>query len=185
VAIALAVVPACSEASKVAARDASAVTTSAKKKITINPATGRPRTHFKVTFTAPQGTTASISGSLRQYELSASTRAHTGCVSTGFESVGARRGGQRVSVKLIPQGSGAWCTGTFHGKIIETFRPVCGPAKACPQFIGVIRTIGGFTLRVKAAGGSSSAGAGTGTIPTPAQPVPCVPVKSSAPATCG
>ena len=115
----------------------------------MRPSTGRPTTSFVVSFTAPQGSRIA-GGTTRRYQVSANSSPHHGCVSTASQSVLAPRDGARVSAKLAPAGGRSWCTGTFHGKIIETFQPVCPPLRLCPAFIGVIRTIGTFTFHVKA-----------------------------------
>ena len=121
----------------------------ARKRITVKPSTGQARTHFVIGFTAPQKTTGEI-GTLRQYEISAGGPARHGCQSFVYATVGAKRDGARVSTELIPTGSSPWCAGTFHGRIVETMRPVCDPAKACPEFIAIVRTIGKFSFHVKA-----------------------------------
>ncbi len=139
----------------------------AKNRITMKPGTGTARTHFVIGFTAPQKTTGET-GTLRRYEISARGPARHGCQSFAYKAIGAKRNSERVSAKLIPTGNSSWCAGTFHGKIVETMRPVCGPAKACPQFIAVLRTIGKFTFHVKASGSNN------GPIVTPGPPLPPV-----------
>jgi hypothetical protein len=157
VVVAIAALPACSEGSKVTSSPASKVQAAAKgqaasgvqaapkPRITVKPTTGHPRTRFVVSFTAPLGGRA---GGYVRYVVSARTGARRGCMSSAFASVSARRSGARVGAKLVLRG-GSWCVGTYRGKIIETFEPPCPPGKLCPAFIGVIRTIGTFTFRVK------------------------------------
>jgi hypothetical protein len=163
---------ACLVVAGIAALPASAV---AKNRITMKPSMGGARTHFAIGFTAPQKTTGQI-GTLRRYEINARGPARHGCQSFAFTTLGAKRNGARVSAKLIPTGSSSWCAGTFHGRIVETMRPVCGPAKACPQYIAVVRTIGKFTFHVKASGTNN------GPIVAPSPPLPpvqppCEPLK--------
>jgi hypothetical protein len=181
--VGIAALPACSEASKVTtSRDARAQAVP-KPRITMKPSTGRLRTHFVVSFTAPDRT-GKLGGSVRRYQVSARTTAHHRCVWTAFASVSARRIGERISAGLVPQGGGSWCAGTFHGRIIETLQPPCPPLELCPAFIGVIRTVGTFTFRVKADAGGSAPSRG------PA-PSPCIPARYTARsparpgATCG
>jgi hypothetical protein len=180
IAVAIAALPACSEASKVATSGASKAARTGKPAITSKPATGRAHTRFVVSFRAPQRTTGGVPGTLRRYLVSASTRPRRGCVSTAFAGVGSPRNGARVSAKLVPGGARSWCAGAYHGKVIETVTPVCAPGKLCPAFIGVIRTIGTFTFRVRGAGGSPAPGAGTNPPPTP-----CIPAVAGARETCG
>ena len=146
----------------------------AKSRITMKPSTGTARTHFAIGFIAPQRTTGQI-GTLRRYEISARGPARHGCQSYGYASVGAKRNGARVSAKLVPTGTSSWCAGTFHGRIVETMRPVCGPAKACPQFIAIVRTIGTFTFHVKASGSNNGPIVNPGPPLPPVQP-PCEPL---------
>ena len=147
----------------------------AKNRITMKPSAGGARTHFVIGFTAPQKTTGQI-GTLRRYEINARGPARHGCQSFAFATVGAKRNGARVSAKLIPTGNSSWCAGTFHGRIVETMRPVCGPAKACPQYIAVVRTIGKFTFHVKASGTNNGPIVAPGPPLPPVQP-PCEPLK--------
>jgi hypothetical protein len=147
VAAGIAALPACSEASKVTRSRASGAQTAPRPRITVTPGTGRSRTHFVVSFTAPLGS-GKVGGYVR-YVVSARTTARHGCVSSGFADVSAPRSGARVSARLLVR-SGVWCAGTYRGKIIETLQPPCPPGKLCPAFIGVIRTIGTFTFRVNA-----------------------------------
>jgi hypothetical protein len=140
----------------------------ARNRITMKPSAGSGRTHFVIGFTAPQKTTGA-SGMLLRYEISARGPARHGCQSFAYATVGARRNGARVSAKLIPTGASSWCAGTFHGRIVETMRPVRGPAKACPQYIAIVRTLGKFTFHVKASGSNDGPiVAGSAVIPDPA-----------------
>jgi hypothetical protein len=188
VVVGIAALPARSEALKlgtsgfspVAPAAPSPVATAAQGKITMKPSAGLAHTHFVVGFTAQQRTSGGVAGTLRRYEVTASTGARVGCQSSAFASVGARRNGEHVTAKLIPRSGGSWCAGSFHGKIIETFQPVCGPGKVCPLFIAVIRTIGTFRFRVKASAGSSTPAVGTSPRPTA-----CVPLTDLARDTCG
>ena len=165
----IAVLPACSAASKAgssSARGTSRSTTSqtgstqstpspgppgstigAKSaRIKVSPASGHRHTRFAVKFTAPEKT-GTVSGATRRYQVGAATPQKQGCVATANKSVGASRAGARVSTTLAAVG-GHWCTGTYKGKIIETVMPKCGIGKVCPAYIGILRTIGTFKFRV-------------------------------------
>lgn len=165
VALGIAALPACSAASKAGSSSTASTapqtsstqsttsptapgsTISAKKaRIKVNPGSGHRRTHFAVTFTAPDRT-GTVSGTLRRYQVGAATSQKQGCVATANKSVGASRAGARVSTTLTPVG-GRWCTGTYKGKIVETVMPRCEPGKACPAFIGILHVVGTFKFRV-------------------------------------
>ena len=115
-------------------------------RIRVTPASGHRRTHFTVTFTAPEKT-GTVSGATRRYQVGAATSQSQACVATANGSVGASRAGARVSTTLTPI-AGRWCTGTYKGKIVETVTPRCAAGKVCPAFIGILRTIGTFKFRV-------------------------------------
>ena len=115
-------------------------------RIKVNPGSGHRRTHFSVTFTAPERT-GTISGTTRRYQVGAATPQKQGCVATANKSVGASHAGARVSTTLTPVG-GRWCTGTYKGKIVETAMPRCEPGKVCPAFIGILHVVGTFKFRV-------------------------------------
>jgi hypothetical protein len=177
--VGIAALPACSEASKVTTSTTSNVQAAPQPRITMKPSAGDSRTRFVVTFTAPLRT-IKAGGNVR-YVVSARTTVQHGCVSSAFASVSAPRNGARVSAKLAPLG-GFWCAGTYHGKVIEAFQPVCAPGKFCPALIIVPRTIGTFTFRVKAGPGAPAPSTGSIAVPGP---TPCVPLTSVANATCG
>jgi hypothetical protein len=169
VVLGIAALPACSAASKAgsttsqntagsnSSQTSSAPSTSApappdgpisakSARIKVNPAVGHTRTHFVVTFTAPDRT-GPVSGATRRYQVGAVTPQKQGCVATADKSVGASRAGARVSTTLTPAG-GRWCTGTYKGKIVETITPRCELGKVCPAFIGILRVVGTFRFRV-------------------------------------
>lgn len=155
-------------AAGIAALLAASASSAARSRITMKPSTGRAHTHFVISFTAPQRTTGGI-GMLRSYEISAQGPTRHGCQSSAFATVGAKRNGARVSAKLIPTGRSPWCAGAFHGRIVETTRPLCGPpARLCPLYLAVVRTIGKFTFHVRASGSNN------GPIVAPRPPLPPV-----------
>ena len=98
-----------------------------------------------VVFTAPQKS-GTFNGATRRYQVSADTGQRQGCVGEAAKTVGASRAGARVTTTLAPTG-GAWCTGTYRGRIIETIAPRCAPGKACPAVLGV-RDVGTYRFRV-------------------------------------
>ena len=156
VVLGIAALPACSAASKVGSTNSQTSSTQStanpappgtkNARIRVSPTSGHRGTHFVVAFTAPQQT-GLVSGSLRRYQIGASTSQQQGCVASAGKAVGASRAGARVSTTLTPVG-GHWCTGTYRGRIIETMTPRCEPGKLCPAFVGVLRVIGTFKFRV-------------------------------------
>ncbi len=46
-------------------------------------------------------------------------------------------------------GARTWCTGTFHGSIVQTERVLCGPPVLCPMLEIRPQTIATFTFKVK------------------------------------
>jgi hypothetical protein len=115
-------------------------------RIKVSPGVGHGRSHFVVTFTAPDRT-GTVSGATRRYQVGGDTPQKQACVATANKSVGASRAGARVSTTLTPVG-GRWCTGTYKGKIVETITPRCELGKVCPAFIGILRVVGTFRFLV-------------------------------------
>jgi hypothetical protein len=165
VVLGIAALPACSAASKAGSSDSGSTspqtnstrsttsptapgsTINAKSaRIRVNPGSGHRRTHFSVTFTAPDRT-GTISGATRRYQVGAATPQKHGCVATANKSVGALHAGARVGTTLTPVG-GRWCTGIYKGRIVETTMPRCEPGKLCPAFIGILRVVATFKFRV-------------------------------------
>jgi len=116
-------------------------------RITVAPSSGNGRSHFAVSFRAPQQTGAS--GSLvRHYRVSASGGSGRRCESNASVFVPETRRGQHVRVVLAPPGPfHTWCAGKFAGVLQEVSQPVCPEGKLCPLFIA-IETVGRFSFRV-------------------------------------
>jgi hypothetical protein len=166
VVLGIAVLPACSAASKAGSTTQSQstpssqtgptqstgdsgstkVTSNRSARIRVRPGSGHRQTRFQVTFTAPERT-GTVSGATRRYEVGANTPQTQGCVASATKFVGATHAGARVSTMLTPVG-GHWCTGTYKGRILETVTPPCAPGKLCPAFIEIAHVVGTFRFRV-------------------------------------
>ena len=114
--------------------------------VTVRPATGSPRSHFRVAFRAPASTGPSGS-TVRGYEVSATGPSGSGCAAYASTAVNSARAGERVHVTLSPTASSGWCEGTFTGRVDETITPACGFRELCPDYVAAM-TIGRFTFSV-------------------------------------
>ena len=115
-------------------------------RVTVRPASGSPRTHFRIGFRAPASTGPSGS-TVRGYEVSATGPSGTGCASYASTAVDSARAGEKVHVTLSPTASSGWCEGTFTGRVDETVTPACGFRQLCPDYVAAM-TIGRFTFSV-------------------------------------
>ena len=129
---------------------AQALTAAKPTRISVSPASGGPSTTFRLHFTAPDRTGRS-GGLDRRDELTVSGPANRkGCLALASATLGSSRAGARVRATLAPHHlGGQWCTGAFRGRIEEIGRPVCQPARACPEFIVLIRKVGAFKFTVR------------------------------------
>ncbi|HEX3976898.1 MAG TPA: hypothetical protein VHW96_11570 [Solirubrobacteraceae bacterium] len=119
----------------------------------VTPGTGGPRTAFTLSFRSPAQT--GQVGSMRRAEtVEVHGTHHSGCVWSGQMAVPTAVSQQLVRVTLTPGkmgGAGArtWCTGTFHGSIVQTEHFMCGPPDLCPLLEIRPQTIANFTFKVK------------------------------------
>jgi hypothetical protein len=131
---------------------AGAVTAAAARttRVVVRPRTGGPHTRFRFSFRMPDST--GISGEFNSVDtLSVGNPKHSGCVSGGDTILPRSRAGTMVRVTLNPARlGGSWCTGTFHGEIVESRRIICspGPVAVCPELTVVPRVIARFRFRV-------------------------------------
>ena len=123
--------------------------TSAGTAISVKPRSGAPKTHFLITFRAPDATGA-VGSQRRSYSVSAALRKpFYGCVSSITVTAAPAAKGARVRVKLDPSTQGGkWCHGRFGGKVTELSRPVCPPGQVCPALIALLKTVGTFSFRI-------------------------------------
>jgi hypothetical protein len=116
----------------------------------VRPSIGGPRSAFTVTLRIP-AQTGTIGQVHRSDLLTASGPRRTGCVSSVQTVLPAAPAGSMVRVRLAPRRGRHWCTGTFHGVIIESQSITCagGPTAACPMVMIRPQTIARFRFRVR------------------------------------
>jgi hypothetical protein len=135
----------------VAACSAGVAAAASGPNVRVRPKIGGRRTHFVVSFPAPQAS-GIVAGSYRTYEIHASTTHRRGCIASTTVPAGPTRQGQRVHVTLAP--NGRWCRGAYSGEVQERTEPACGFLKVCPlardvepSFVAA-SVIGRFSYRV-------------------------------------
>jgi hypothetical protein len=122
-------------------------------KVHVSPGTGGPRTSFKLNWLNPSG--LGMVGSLQRSEtVEIDGPHHAGCVGSGEMGVPITTTNQLVRVSLSPGrmstvGSRTWCTGTFHGSVVEDERFTCAPPHLCPEIAIRPQTIAHFTFKVR------------------------------------
>jgi hypothetical protein len=114
---------------------------------TVTPTTAQPGGAFHLSFTAPRPTGAA-NGLQSSIVITADgPQSTTGCLATVDRTATAKRRGEVIHMTLSP-GSRSWCTGSFHGRVSETGRPICKATVPCPQFIE-LTPIGAFSFIVR------------------------------------
>jgi hypothetical protein len=111
----------------------------------ISPKHGKPKTVFRVGFTAPQA--AGREGVIeRSYSVEFTIR-RGGCASGAAQDVPAAAAGERVRLKFAPERR--WCRGRGRGTITQQEGPYCQPGQPCPEFPSTSKPIAHFSFRVK------------------------------------
>ena len=119
----------------------------------VTPGTGGPLTTFKVSVRNPSQT--GTMGTLERFdELNVSGPRRSGCVGSGTTALPIGAPNQVIRVALSParMGNGltrSWCTGTFHGSVVQTVRLICVPPRLCPMIAVRPQTIARFGFRVR------------------------------------
>jgi hypothetical protein len=137
----------------------------AKVRVSVTPSVGKQRTSFLVRFRAPNAT-GSFATVQRHFQVSAASSKGRRCSASDSVAIGPTKRGQRLHVALKPKGARRlWCTGKFHGRVLEISRIVCRPTAkiACPAIEIAPVTIRRFTFRVKK---STKGSSGSGAAPT-------------------
>ncbi len=119
---------------------------SASTRIYVNPARGRPATHFVLRFRAPEKT-GRIGGIRRTDHLFISGPKQAGCISSVRLTIKPMRGGEHVRITVRPKPRTRWCVGRFRGRIVRTEALICSGTCAGPH-IPPPRTIARFAFRV-------------------------------------
>jgi hypothetical protein len=120
----------------------------------VTPGTGGTRTTFKVNLRNPAQT--GTMGTVQRFDqLNISGPHRSACVWSGSIALPGAAPDQVLSVALSParMGNGrarSWCTGTFHGSVMQTTRFMCGPPEqvVCPMLEVRPQTIATFSFRV-------------------------------------
>jgi hypothetical protein len=131
---------------------AAGAATSASTRVSVKPGSGTPQTHFGVSFRVPVAT--GTFGSLvriDRFSAAGPRRAH--CESRLSTALRPAQKGARITLTLRPGKRRGWCTGQWHGTIVQTEIIRCdgAPAHACPDVVVAPRTIASFRFRVNAA----------------------------------
>jgi hypothetical protein len=132
----------------------------AATRVSMKPGAGKPTTKFVASFRAPARTGAF--GTVRShYRLSAAGPRGKHCVSSISINLAPTKLHAHVKVTLRPRGhGGVWCSGKFHGKILEFQAIVCRRINACPDIAIRPQTIARFSFTVKRAKTRGGPGAG-------------------------
>jgi hypothetical protein len=118
----------------------------------VAPTVGGSATTFVVSFRAPVLTGVVGSVRLRDLLTVATVSAGTGCLGQVSVPVPDAHRGELVRVGLVPKAlGGSWCTGTYHGKVVELQSAVCPRGTACPTYVRFVATVGRFFMTVRAA----------------------------------
>jgi hypothetical protein len=124
-------------------------------KVQVSPATGGPRTAFAVSWRNPAqvGTIGSLQ---RSETVAVNGPERPGCVTAGQVAVPATTAPQElIRLSLAPARMSTtrakqWCTGTFHGTILQSQRFACNPPPdLCPELEIRPQTIARFIFKVK------------------------------------
>jgi hypothetical protein len=143
---------------------AQASSAAAKVRVSVRPSIGKQRTSFVVRFRAPNATGSSATLKTH-YQVSAAGTPGKRCTSSASVTIGPTKRGQRLLATLKPRGAGhRWCTGEFHGRIVQITQVVCPPIPqmVCPEIEIAPVTIARFSFRVKRSTKGSSVTPGVG-----------------------
>ena len=117
--------------------------------IAVAPAVGGPATTFVLSFRAPARTGVVGSVRLRDLLTAAPISAGSSCVGQVSLPVPDARRGDIVHVRLDPKKlGGTWCTGAYHGKVVELQSAACPRGTACPTYVRLVATLGHFSLTI-------------------------------------
>jgi hypothetical protein len=117
--------------------------------VTVKPGAGKPTARFVASFRAP-ARTGVFSTVRSHYQISAAGPKGKHCVSSTSINLGPTKLHAHVKVTLRPRGhGGVWCSGKFHGKILEFQSIVCRRINACPDIVILPQTIARFSFTVK------------------------------------
>jgi hypothetical protein len=116
----------------------------------VSPLVGSPTSAFTVAFRAPART--GVVGAVRLGDLLTATSAspRADCLGGVRAPVPDARRGALVHVRLAPARlGGSWCSGVYHGTVVELQTAVCPHGTACPTYVVLRGTVARFTLTVR------------------------------------
>jgi hypothetical protein len=108
---------------------ATAVIVGPRVHASVRPASGSPRTHFRITLKAAEDRGA-IGAGHDIYRVTASDAGRGGCQPSASAVAPPTPAGATVRVTLAPGAKRTWCTGTFRGQVWIVVIPPCPIAKA-------------------------------------------------------
>ena len=123
---------------------------SAASQAGVPPAPGHRHTRFTISFHT-QMATGAFAGIRRTDMVSVTGPRRSGCIASRSVDAGAQPANALVKVRLGPGSGQRWCTGLFHGAVVQYQSVICGPPQmmACPQPVIAPQTIARFSLRVR------------------------------------
>jgi hypothetical protein len=123
---------------------------SAASQAGVAPVPGHRHTRFTISFHT-QMATGTFAGTRRTDMVSVTGPRRSGCISSRSADAGAQPANALVKVHLGPGAGHRWCTGLFHGAVVQYQSVICGPPQmmVCPQLVLAPRTIARFVLRVR------------------------------------
>jgi hypothetical protein len=119
----------------------------------VTPGIGGPRTTFRLSLR--NLTQTGTIGTLERFDrLDISGPHRSGCVGSGGMAlpIGAANQIIRVALSAARMGNGrtaSWCTGTFHGSVVQIVRFLCMPPRLCPMIEVRPQTIARFSFQVQ------------------------------------
>jgi hypothetical protein len=120
----------------------------------VTPSPGHRHTRFTVSFHT-QLATGSFAGLRRTDQVSVTGPQRHGCVSSRSVAAGTRPAHALVKLHLSPGSGHSWCTGRYHGSVVEYQSIICGPPLrasqivVCPLLAIAPHTIARFSFRVR------------------------------------
>jgi hypothetical protein len=116
----------------------------------VAPALGHRHTRFTISFHTEMAT-GTFAGTRRTDVVSVNGRQRGGCVASRSVDAGAQLANALVKVHLGPGSGHHWCTGLFHGEVVQSQSIICGPPQmiVCPQLVIAPQTIARFSIRVR------------------------------------
>ena len=152
----------------VAAASATAAGLGPTTRVTVAPGSGTPQTRFVFSFRVPAavGTAGSL---VRTDTFSVSGPRGGNCQWGVTRTIGRAKKGKRVKLTMRPaKGRGGWCTGQWHGTVVEHSFIRCNPSpvRACPDLVVAPRVIASFKFRVKPAATHGVPSPTPGDVPT-------------------